>query len=273
MTTKPLHRGFQWLYRGIRHRTGRRVLLGIGCLLPVLLFSCVNVNRVLVAPPTIPGATVVGNETCSQCHEPITKHFDTATHVELRYEGDEGEEAMNVGCESCHGPGSIHAESGGAYHTIINPKRSPDVCFRCHTDKHGEFRLPYAHAVLENQLSCGDCHDPHQGSAIKNESTALHRPNETCTSCHPAQRGPYVFEHEAMREGCTICHDPHGSVNAKMLNERGPNLCLKCHFQVMGSGLTVGGLPHRFLLQQGTCWTAGCHEAVHGSHVSTSLRF
>jgi hypothetical protein len=26
-------------------------------------------------------------------------------------------------------------------------------------------------------------------------------------------------------------------------------------------------------VQQGTCWTAGCHTAVHGSRVSPSLRF
>jgi hypothetical protein len=26
-------------------------------------------------------------------------------------------------------------------------------------------------------------------------------------------------------------------------------------------------------LSQGTCWTAGCHEAVHGSRVNSSLRF
>jgi hypothetical protein len=26
-------------------------------------------------------------------------------------------------------------------------------------------------------------------------------------------------------------------------------------------------------VQRGTCWSAGCHEAVHGSHVSSSLRF
>jgi hypothetical protein len=26
-------------------------------------------------------------------------------------------------------------------------------------------------------------------------------------------------------------------------------------------------------LQQGSCWTAGCHEAVHGSRVNSSLRF
>jgi predicted CXXCH cytochrome family protein len=77
-----------------------------------------------------------------------------------------------------------------------------------------------------------------------------------------------------LREGCTTCHTAHGSVNAKMLTERNSNLCLKCHFQqVKGGSILIGGSDHTLRLQQGTCWTAGCHEAIHGSRVNSSLRF
>ena len=31
---------------------------------------------------------------------------------------------------------------------------------------------------------------------------------ENCLQCHPSQSGPYVFEHEASREGCVVCHNP-----------------------------------------------------------------
>jgi hypothetical protein len=60
-----------------------------------------------------------------------------------------------------------------------------------------------------------------------------------------------------------------------MLTVRDSNLCLKCHFQQQTSGGTIliGGQDHTLRLQQGTCWTAGCHEAVHGSRVNSSLRF
>ena len=37
--------------------------------------------------------------------------------------------------------------------------------------------------------------------------------------------------------------------------------------------ILVGGEDHRTRLQSGTCWVAGCHEAVHGSHVSKPLRY
>ena len=95
------------------------------------------------------------------------------------------------------------------------------------------------------------------------------------TAGDPAQRGPHVFEHEAMREGCTACHGAHGTVNAKLLKVRDSNLCLQCHFQqqTVGGQLMIGGRDHAAFVQRGTCWTAGCHEAVHGSHVNSSLRF
>lgn len=246
------------------------VAIVFGLVAAGVLASCVSVNRVVMMPPQIPGAAYVGSETCSQCHEKISTQFVTATHANLKAEGVT---AANVGCESCHGPGSLHSESGGAYQTIINPKKSPETCFQCHLDKRGEFHLPHSHPVLAGQMSCGDCHDPHGGPAIRGGGTALLSQNESCLECHAAQRGPHVFEHEAMREGCVLCHSPHGSVNPKMLAQRNANLCLKCHFQEIGSGITIGGFPHGANLQRGTCWTSGCHEAVHGSQVSTSLRF
>jgi DmsE family decaheme c-type cytochrome len=128
--------------------------------------------------------------------------------------------------------------------------------------------------VTEDKLSCTACHSPHKGSIYTAGGTSLLSENEGCFRCHPAQRGPFVFQHEAMREGCTACHAPHGSVNAKLLTARNANLCLKCHFQqVSGGELFIGGSDHTLRVQQGTCWTAGCHEAIHGSRVSPSLRF
>ena len=67
----------------------------------------------------------------------------------------------------------------------------------------------------------------------------------------------------------------HGSVNAKLLRERNANLCLKCHFQrqTIAGRIYIGDRDHTGFLGRGTCWSAGCHEAVHGSQVSTFLRF
>jgi DmsE family decaheme c-type cytochrome len=233
----------------------------------------------MVAPPEIAGAELVGSSACGDCHSDIAEHFPSATHAGLMAEG---ENAKNVGCESCHGPGSKHVESGGERAAIVNPGRSPEACFRCHLNKRGDFALPHTHpvtggplALAPGRISCADCHEPHRGPALIAGGTQASSQNELCLRCHVAQRGPFVFEHEALREGCTICHAPHGSVNDKLLTERDATLCLKCHFQqqTIPGAIVIGGRDHTTFLARGTCFSAGCHEAVHGSQVNSSLRF
>ncbi|HMO65003.1 MAG TPA: cytochrome c3 family protein, partial [Verrucomicrobiota bacterium] len=83
------------------------------------------------------------------------------------------------------------------------------------------------------------------------------------------------FEHEAMREGCVQCHHPHGPINRQLLTERDANLCLKCHAQVQGGpgAIIIGRTDHTSFLRQGTCWSAGCHTAVHGSNFNPKLLY
>jgi predicted CXXCH cytochrome family protein len=252
----------------------KRVLInGAVVLWGVFLAACVMVERTMFAPPmTVAGAEFVGSSECAQCHAEETEGFHDATHAKLFAEGTHGKE---MSCEACHGPASLHIETGGEFGTIVNPGNSPETCFQCHLDKRGEFALTHSHPVMSGKVTCNDCHEPHKGDAIMGGGTNLASANETCLQCHDAQRGPYVFEHEASREGCVTCHQPHGTVNAKMLRTTNQSLCLQCHYQEQtASGqLLIGGRDHRSFVSRGTCWTAGCHEAVHGSHVNSSLRF
>jgi predicted CXXCH cytochrome family protein len=258
------------------------------------VISCQTAHRAVVVLPDVPGAKYIGSKECEQCHDKICRDFVTADHSRLVAAGTNG---LGAGCESCHGPGSAHADSGGevkppfsfaagrpettsfaARASTPGFRTVQTACFQCHPNVRGQFDLPNHHPVPEGKLKCSECHPPHKGSIFTGGGTSLLSQNEACIRCHPAQRGPYVFEHEAMREGCTTCHTPHGSVNAKLLTVRDANLCFKCHFQqVQGGNIVIGGSVHESAtihrLQQGTCWTAGCHEAVHGSRVSSSLRF
>jgi len=254
------------------------------------VISCRTVHRSIVVLPDVPGAKYIGSKECEQCHEEIYRGFATADHARLIAQGPN---AVGAGCESCHGPASLHSQSGGEVkppysfssgrpqttsfgaRLAVPPARAPEtVCFQCHADVRGQFNLPSHHPVPEGKMSCRECHPPHKGSIQIGGGTAKLSENESCLRCHAAQGGLHVFEHEALREGCTICHTAHGSVNAKMLTVRDANLCMKCHFQqVSGGKILIGGSDHTLRVQQGTCWTAGCHEAIHGSRVSSSLRF
>jgi predicted CXXCH cytochrome family protein len=273
-------------------RRGRILAIASGAVgLLLAAISCSTLTRQAVVLPDVPGAKYIGSAECEQCHEDRCREFKTADHARLIAQGKNG---LDAGCESCHGPCSLHSDSGGetkppysftvgrpqpvglsGRYPIETARAVETVCYRCHADVRGQFNLPNHHPVPEGRITCIQCHPPHKGLAFAGGSTQLRSQEENCLQCHPAQQGPYVFEHEAMREGCTACHTPHGSVNVKLLTERNSNLCLKCHFQrvVDGTTILIGGVDHTARLGQGACWSAGCHEAVHGSRVNPSLRF
>jgi predicted CXXCH cytochrome family protein len=270
-----------------RHRRRYALLLAAGAgLLLVTVISC-DTTRQAVILPDVPGAHYIGSTECEQCHDELCKSFKTADHARLV--------AKDYGCESCHGPCSLHEDSGGetkppysftagrpfptslgARIPLPSARAIETVCYTCHLDVRGQFNLPNHHPVPEGEITCIQCHPPHSGVAFAGGGTQLMSQNDNCLTCHPSQEGPFVFEHDAVRDGCTTCHSPHGSVNAKLLTERNSNLCLKCHYQQPapgGGGILIGGIDHTTKLSQGACWSAGCHEAVHGSRVSPTLRF
>lgn len=252
-------------------------LLGLSAGAALFFVSCAMTSVTVVAPLQIPGAHYVGNQACADCHNEIVHVFAGSPHSRLHVE----KAAMTGqgGCESCHGPGSEHIRSGGKADLIINPRKDSTSCMQCHSDVQGQFNLPQHHPVIEGRMSCVDCHDPHRSDIFKPVGgLAMARQNESCAQCHEAQTRPFVFEHEAMREGCAVCHNPHGSINSKMLIDNDPNLCLRCHSQVQGPNVPaghiyIGNTDHTALLQIGTCWTSGCHTAVHGSNVDPRLRY
>jgi len=240
----------------------------------LFIISCATVKRALAPPPAIEGAEYVGMETCAQCHEKIAKDFKYTGHARIQIP-EEGKRLEGQGCESCHGAGSLHLEVGGGRGKfIVNPGRDPEACFQCHLERKALFSLQYRHPVKEGRMSCTNCHNPHGQDVYKPKGMFVARENETCLQCHREQARPHVFEHEALREGCTTCHNAHGSINEKMLVERDNNLCLKCHAQLATPGtVTIGDMSHTTRLMQGTCWSAGCHTAVHGSNINPHLRY
>jgi hypothetical protein len=114
-------------------------------------------------PPELPlgSAGYVGGQTCIFCHRSAddfwrrTRHADAyatlsrefkeynldcvSCHV-TGYERPGGsnvthvEKLKNVQCEACHGPGSLHAESGGSKE--ITRKPAENVCRGCHHTPH-----------------------------------------------------------------------------------------------------------------------------------------
>jgi predicted CXXCH cytochrome family protein len=142
----------------------------------------------------------------------------------------------------------------------------PELCYTCHRTVQSQFALPEHHRVPEGLMKCTDCHNPH-GNLNHFQLTDSNW--ETCVKCHVEKRGPFVYEHAAVRvSGCVACHSPHGSVNNFLLLRREQRLlCLQCH-----TGFhTQAGVPHGRLGFQTSGDCTRCHVAVHGSNFDETL--
>lgn len=249
----------------------------------VWLTGCSNQSSVVVKTPVVESAEFVGNASCQTCHENYTREFAASPHGQFHHGSEKSDvhhASGETGCESCHGPGSLHVASGGQKKgLIVNPGKDPSTCLDCHVTQHSQFQFPFHHPVMEGRMNCVDCHDPHGENIYRPAGGAIVKDRrDFCGKCHPSQSRPFIFEHAAMADGCQTCHMPHGSPNRKMLTTPGPNLCLKCHAQVAGPGaasgnLYIGAIDHSSFLSQGTCWSSGCHTAVHGSNVQPTLLY
>jgi DmsE family decaheme c-type cytochrome len=83
------------------------------------------------------------------------------------------------------------------------------------------------------------------------------------------KRGPFVRSHQPVTDDCSICHNPHGTVNDNLLKQRSPFLCQQCH-EPTGHR---GGIPE---ITAGTGTSGGgatlgrgclnCHTQIHGTN-------
>jgi predicted CXXCH cytochrome family protein len=151
-------------------------------------------------------------------------------------------------------------------HNSLLKSSEPALCYTCHQTVQAQFAQPEHHRVPEGLMKCSDCHNPHgsENVASLNKAGA-----ETCVNCHVEKRGPFVFEHPAVKvEGCITCHNPHGSSNRMLLVRReGRQLCLQCHTGFHGQL----GAPHGKLGFQTSGECIRCHVTVHGSSLDPNF--
>ncbi|RPH70135.1 MAG: cytochrome C [Myxococcaceae bacterium] len=111
-------------------------------------------------PPARGEPAYVGNEACRSCHpDPFAvyektghaKAYATLESVQKQYRldcvachvigfqqaggvcrVDQVEDRKNVGCENCHGPGSVHV-ADRTRKSVVRPRPGPSVCVGCHT--------------------------------------------------------------------------------------------------------------------------------------------
>jgi DmsE family decaheme c-type cytochrome len=207
-------------------------------------------------------------ETCLTCHsKDISRaNIQRSPHTEA-----------DVVCSTCH---SIHKPATPKF---LLAKQQTELCYTCHASQRAQFEMPSKHRVNEGVVQCTDCHNPH-GSALSAGSTPAHMGGSTamlqpafdneqpCLKCHTDKRGPFVYEHPAVKiEGCEGCHAPHGSTNSKLLKRPVVfTLCLECHnglgtFGRQNNGIFRTSSTHNMLDPKYQHCTL-CHVRLHGSN-------
>lgn len=214
-------------------------------------------------PPKAAAAEYVGSEVCQACHEDISVAFTKTPHHMV--ETAKRFSRLGQACESCHGPGSRHAESASA-EEIRNPAKlraaqTDELCLACHLNEPAHAgRIQSGHA--KGQVSCSGCH------AIHGTANALlaRRPaevNRQCSSCHVSAWAQFQRPHaHRLPQGamsCSDCHNPHGGFRPQQVRNFAANDpgCLRCHTDKRGPF----AFEHAPMRLEG-CNT--CHE-VHGS--------
>ncbi len=173
-----------------------------------------------------------------------------------------GEHGLNsVACTQCHSVHTPHVQEA------LLKARTPALCYDCHGEVRPQFNKPFHHKVHEGLINCTDCHNQHGGFNTRQTRNSTGT-DVVCFKCHADKQGPFVFEHAPVKlEGCVLCHQPHGSVNPRMLKRAQVNqICLECHTETAGIP-EVPGTPHSLTSARRVSCTT-CHVNIHGSNLS-----
>lgn len=191
-------------------------------------------------------AELIGAETCIGCHAE-REAFKHNVHG-LAWPKAKGIE-FSQSCETCHGPGSLHAAAGGDksnadFWTINNPatKKGPDAsktCLQCHQ---GGARMHWSGSTHDaKNVSCVQCHNIHNEKANGGKSPLLAKESvaQVCFQCHADKKAQIKKSaHMPMEEGkmtCTGCHNPHGSAEEKLMAKNTVmETCYECHADKRG---------------------------------------
>jgi len=173
------------------------------------------------------------------------------------FDKDGVEDQLNIGCETCHGPGSKHMEHQGKGWYIVSPgllppEREALICGQCHsrangtgigkteapTDVNGLMMIPgirrsewiksYVSKIDDGIWVTTKSPDGTYNTAIGDDKHA---------SKHHQQYSDFLkskhYRNGTFLATCTGCHDPHGSPNAKQLKAPTDTaLCTSCHKDV-----------------------------------------
>jgi predicted CXXCH cytochrome family protein len=185
--------------------------------------------------------------TCDGCHS-----VDYNIHTKQVAE-------WNVGCERCHGPGSVHVENPSRGN-IQNPARmnyiaASDSCIQCHSQgrpltnpiEGKYYDWPVGYSVGLRLQDFWQLEEHKFG-----EATFTHFPDGTA---HKNRMQGNDFVQSVMYQRgvtCFSCHDAHGTGNYAQLRKPADKICLDCHGPLSPNGPRTATLEEHTHHRDGT---------------------
>jgi predicted CXXCH cytochrome family protein len=215
--------------------------------------------------PHMAGKDHVWDLKCVACHVvgARVEHNDTSGEWVATWEED------GVGCEACHGPGSLHKRppSGEERNDYIWGTEDSDVCGNCHAgqtpvgtvagmktgyplsadgrtirpgDTHEEFFTHTPELHPDGETAVGQSHEfsDYMTSSHAHSLTTLQEAvdrQDSCLVCHStdyrlAEEGEEPTLETARHDiECPACHDMHGTEEENNLRRDKWDTCVQCH--------------------------------------------
>lgn len=191
---------------------------------------------------------------CAGCHYTgytLTKNSDDTYSATAAsdYKGEVNPlsgktQELNVGCESCHGPGSEHMDAGGAGKFIITPKnltpeREVQICASCHTRSNSNDMDAHK---LENPLDKnnkmpmpGISRASFLANNVVSQDSGAYWADGKHNKKHHMQAADFIqtakYRNGTSLMTCASCHDVHapGTDRRQLSGTSNNTLCLSCH--------------------------------------------
>ena len=170
---------------------------------------------------------------------------------EADIDGDGVPNELNIGCETCHGPGSEHVKSTMARKaaTIVSPaklaaERATVICTQCHSRTQGNLHNDQPVNKENRMLTPGTSRNDYLLNYTTREDAAQKDfwPDGIHSKAHH-QQGTDLIRSKHYLNGsqtlsCYNCHEPHGKTEVKHqlkaeVRDGKNSLCASCHKDVV----------------------------------------
>jgi hypothetical protein len=169
------------------------------------------------------------------------------------FDGNGIADEMNVGCESCHGPGSRHWESAGLGKHIVSPQnltpeREAVICGQCHSRPKGAFGtdnpVNSQGLMMVAGTSRNDFLANYATAQLDGAASDYYGDPDGHSKSHHQQYSDFIrsamYKNDSTLMTCSSCHDPHQrTANARqVIADPTDNFasCGSCHGEQTGEG-------------------------------------